>query len=135
MGKTVVLDEVLCYLISHNDDEVFIFPRSILDPKLTELCCLKNSNENIKYLTSSPWMKNIHNFNSATSKFEEEVKHIILKSPRLTKVKIKKEEFLVGKSLWSRNEISRNEPGFERYEAVQRLFTLLSVFCWVSKSF
>ena len=134
MGNTVVLDQTLCYLISNNDDEIFIFPRVILDPELTTHCRLKNTFENSRYIESNPWNK-ILNYETKTQIFEQEVRKIFIESKKPAEIEIYKAEFIKYKSLWYNNEITIRDPSKLTHDGVMQLFSLLSAFCWVSKAF
>lgn len=146
MGLTVVVDNTLCYLISNKDDEVFAFPRKIMEPELRALRPQINhlgftlpDEEASHYLSSTPWGGYLKTKKPSFKTCEEQVRLLIVKKINqvncLSAIYLKT-DFEKADSLWSdpSNVTTPDYFNFTHYGAKQ-LVNFLEAFCWVSKTF
>jgi hypothetical protein len=111
MGLTVVVDNTLCYLISNKDDEVFAFPRKIMEPELRALRPQINhlgfalqDEEACHYISSAPWGGYLKTKKPSFKTCEEQVRLLIVKKINqvncLSAIYLKT-DFEKADSLWS----------------------------------
>jgi len=145
MGNTVVTDPTICYLISNNDDEIFLTPRRLFEPKLRELkphlTLLPygaTDDRALEYLSMTPWggylEKRVDKYISIEEKVRLLIVQMIKGMPR--DVTITKSDFENADSLWflPENIVASKEFSRRRFGARQ-LINLLEAFCWVSKAY
>ena len=148
MGRTVVIDNTLCFIISNEDDEIFVLPRERYEPRLTQVLPSISTlttlgvtipdERGLEYLSLSPWgeysLKGYQKYQS----LEESARQILISEvARLEKVYRKTStQFINANTLWIVPERVRKTEFFNptRFGARQ-LLNFLEAFTWVSRSF
>ncbi len=145
MGNTVVTDASICYLISNNDDEIFLTPRLLFEPKLRELKPQLSllpygatDDRALEYLSMSPWGGYLAKKVEKYIPIEEKVRLLIVQTIKGTprEVTITKAEFEHADSLWvDPKKFVASEDFSSRRFGARQLINLLEGFCWVSKAY
>lgn len=145
MGNTVVTDASICYLISNHDDQIFLAPRRLFEPKLRELKPQltllpygATDDKALEYLSMTPWGGHLEKRVEKYISIEEKVRLLIVQKIKVMPrdVTITRAEFEKADSLWFPPENTVDSESFSsRRFGARQLINLLEAFCWVSKAF
>ncbi len=144
MGKTVVADETFSYLISNQDDEIFVFPRKGIDPDFSHVCrsvfdrIYPNGGPVVEYLGKPPWRDGLRSGNSQQIHAEDALLKIMKDSINRSKQKYtaSRHDLENSDSLWhGKNKIISTEYFNPKRHGALQILNFLEAFCWVSKLF
>jgi hypothetical protein len=133
MSQTIVLDQTICYLIGNKDDEIFIFPRRLLEPSLTQVC--RKNHSLYKYFTSQPWIEKQLPSSGLTENAEELIINIFKKSFYSSEIKIEKKEFYQYNSFWDSHPLVKENDFIVEKRAAMQIYSFLLAFGWISKAY
>jgi hypothetical protein len=133
MGKAVVVDRTLTYLIGNNDDEIFIMPTEAIE---TELDRIKPTvggfnipnNSAYEYISRGPWDEYFSQGSKENIEYESKVFDLV-------KSKIKNYSSI--NQIYKKSDFEKKIDSYQPVSRVgsKELIRFLTAFSWVSKNF